>query len=143
MLAWSKPITVVVALLLAVSLAAQLQPAKRPNIVFLLADDLGVMDLGAYNPKTFYATPNLDALARSGMRFTCGYSACPVCSPTRASIMTGKYPVRTGITDFIGAQQDRKSTRLNSSHLGISYAVFSLKKNNFNGSSRKSALSLR
>jgi len=105
MLAWSKPITVVVALLLTVSLAAQLQPAKRPNIVFLLADDLGVMDIGAYNPKTFYATPNLDALARSGMRFTCGYSACPVCSPTRASIMTGKYPVRTGITDFIGAQQ--------------------------------------
>jgi len=77
----------------------------RPNVVFFLADDLGVMDIGANNPKTFYSTPNIDALAKSGMRFTCGYSACPVCSPTRASIMTGKYPARTGITDFIGAQQ--------------------------------------
>jgi arylsulfatase len=80
-------------------------PKERPNVVFLLADDLGYMDLGANHPKTFYATPNLDALARSGMRFTCGYAAAPVCSPTRASIMTGKYPVRTGITDFIGAEQ--------------------------------------
>jgi arylsulfatase A-like enzyme len=78
---------------------------QRMNVVFFLADDLGVMDIGANNPKTFYATPNLDALAKSGMRFTCGYAACPVCSPTRASIMTGKYPVRVGITDFIGAQQ--------------------------------------
>jgi len=78
---------------------------QRPNIVFLLADDLGVMDVGAYNPQTFYATPNIDALAKSGMRFTTGYAACPVCSPTRASILTGKYPVRTGITDYIGAQQ--------------------------------------
>ncbi len=81
------------------------QPAKRLNVIFFLSDDLGVMDIGANNPQTFYATPNIDALAKQGMRFTCGYAACPVCSPTRASIMTGKYPVRTGITDFIGAQQ--------------------------------------
>jgi arylsulfatase A-like enzyme len=73
--------------------------------VFILADDLGYMDIGANNPKTFYETPNIDALARSGMRFTAGYAACPVCSPTRASIMTGKYPVRTGITDFIGGKR--------------------------------------
>ena len=97
---WSKPSAVALALLLAVSLAARPQPAKRPNVVFFLADDLGVMDVGANNPKTFYATPNLDALAKSSMRFTCGYAACPVCSPTRASIMTGKYPVGAGITDF-------------------------------------------
>ncbi len=110
---WSKPSVVALALLLAVSLAARPQPAKRPNVVFFLADDLGVMDIGANNPKTFYATPNLDALAKSGMRFTCGYAACPVCSPTRASIMTGKYPVRTGVTDFIGAQQPwPRNTRL-------------------------------
>src|ERR1051326_740869 len=70
---------------------AAAQP-QRPNIVFILADDLGYMDIGANNPKTFYETPNIDGLARKGMRFTQGYAACPVCSPTRASIMTGKYP---------------------------------------------------
>lgn len=53
---------------------------QRMNVVFL-ADDLGVMDVGAYSPQTFYATPNLDAQARSRMRFTTGYAACPVCSP--------------------------------------------------------------
>jgi len=74
---------------------------KRPNIIFLLADDLGYMDIGANNPKTFYETPNIDALAKRGMRFTDGYAAGNVCSPTRASIMTGKYPPRTGITTFI------------------------------------------
>ena len=62
----------------------------RPNIVFILADDLGYMDIGANNPDTFYETPHIDALAKRGMRFTQGYSACCVCSPTRGSIMTGK-----------------------------------------------------
>ncbi|MGI8602286.1 MAG: sulfatase [Verrucomicrobiales bacterium] len=74
----------------------------RPNFVFILADDLGYMDIGANNPNTFYETPNIDRLAEEGMRFTQGYAAGPVCSPTRASLMTGKYPPRTGITDFIG-----------------------------------------
>src|SRR5438046_2855072 len=60
------------------------QPA-RPNIVFILADDLGQRDLGCYG-STFYETPNLDVLARSGMRFTDAYAACNVCSPTRAAI---------------------------------------------------------
>src|SRR4051812_12474884 len=78
---------------------------SRPNIVFILADDLGYMDIGANNPNTFYETPNIDNLARHGMRFTQGYAACPVCSPTRASILTGKYPPRTGITDFIGGKR--------------------------------------
>jgi arylsulfatase A-like enzyme len=76
-------------------------PARPPNIVFILADDLGYMDIGANNPQTFYETPNIDRLARRGMRFTQGYAACCVCSPTRGSIMTGKYPPRFGITDFI------------------------------------------
>ena len=75
--------------------------ADRPNFVFILADDLGYMDIGANNPSTFYETPNIDSLAKSGMRFTDGHSACCVCSPTRGSIMTGKYPPRFGITDFI------------------------------------------
>jgi arylsulfatase A-like enzyme len=74
---------------------------RHPNFVFILADDLGYMDIGANNPRTFYETPNIDSIAAKGMRFTSGYAACPVCSPTRASIMTGKYPVRTRITNFL------------------------------------------
>ena len=73
---------------------------ERPNFVFVLVDDLGWMDTGCYG-GTFYETPNVDRLAREGMRFTDAYAACPVCSPTRASIMTGKYPARVGITDWI------------------------------------------
>lgn len=80
----------------------------RPNIVFILADDLGYMDIGANNPKTFYETPNIDSIAKSGMRFTQGYSACSVCSPTRASIMTGKYPPRVRVTNFIGGKRTGK-----------------------------------
>jgi arylsulfatase A-like enzyme len=74
---------------------------RRPNFVFFLVDDLGWMDLGCYG-STFYETPNIDKLATQGLRFTNAYAACPVCSPTRASIMTGKYPARLGITDWIG-----------------------------------------
>jgi arylsulfatase A-like enzyme len=75
-------------------------PARRPNFVFFLVDDLGWADLGCFGSK-FYETPHIDALATSGMRFTNGYAACPVCSPTRASIMTGRHPVRVDITDWI------------------------------------------
>ena len=82
--------------------------AAKPNIVFFLADDLGCMDIKANNPKTFYNTPRIDSIAAQGMRFTSGYAACPVCSPTRASIMTGKYPARVGITDFIGGHRAGK-----------------------------------
>lgn len=74
---------------------------KSPNIVFILADDLGWMDLSCMG-SGFYETPNIDRLAREGMRFSNAYAACPVCSPTRASIMTGKYPASVGITNFIG-----------------------------------------
>jgi len=76
--------------------------AERPNFVYILVDDLGWTDLGCYG-SSFYETPNIDALAESGVRFTNAYAACPVCSPTRASILTGKYPVRMGITDYINA----------------------------------------
>jgi arylsulfatase A-like enzyme len=79
----------------------------KPNIVFMLADDLGQRDLGCYG-STFYETVNLDRLAGQGARFTDAYAACPVCSPTRASLMTGKWPQRTGITDYIGAPQPDK-----------------------------------
>jgi len=78
-------------------------PAKKPNIVFLLADDLGWTNLGCFG-SDFYETPNLDRFARTGMKFTDAYSACTVCSPTRASIMTGMYPARLHLTDFIAGQ---------------------------------------
>ncbi len=71
-----------------------------PNIVFILADDLGWGELGCYG-NSFNETPNLDKLASQGIRFTQAYAAAPVCSPTRVSIMTGQYPVRSGITDFL------------------------------------------
>jgi arylsulfatase A-like enzyme len=73
---------------------------KLLNFVFFLVDDFGWMDIGANNPHCFYDTPNIDRLARSGMNFTNGYAANPVCSPTRYSIMTGKYPTRAGATNF-------------------------------------------
>lgn len=78
---------------------------KKPNFVFFLVDDLGYMDVGCNNPNTFYETPNIDQLAQEGTRFTDAYAACPVCSPTRASIMAGKYPARIGTTDYFGAAQ--------------------------------------
>lgn len=82
---------------------------KRPlNFVFILVDDFGWMDLGANNPHCFYDTPNLDRLARSGMTFTDGYAANPVCSPTRYSIMTGRYPTRVDATNwFSGTRSGR------------------------------------
>jgi arylsulfatase A-like enzyme len=75
------------------------EPTK-PNFVFFLVDDLGWADVGAFGSE-FYETPNIDKLAASGMKFTNGYAACPVCSPTRASILTGRHPVRVNITDWI------------------------------------------
>lgn len=80
------------------------QPSlKKPNFVFILIDDMGWRDTHCYG-STFYETPNIDKLAASGVRFTNAYAACPVCSPTRASIMTGKYPGRLKITEFIGGK---------------------------------------
>ena len=73
---------------------------QKPNFVFFLVDDLGWADVGC-NGSTFHRTPHIDALARSGVRFTDGYAAASVCSPTRASIMTGRHPVRVNITDWI------------------------------------------
>lgn len=74
----------------------------RPNVIFILVDDLGWRDLG-FAGSPFYETPCLDRLAAQGMRFTDAYAAGPVCSPSRASLLTGRYPARVGITDYIGA----------------------------------------
>ena len=90
--------TLVLLLLLLYGLNSHAQ--KKPNIILLLADDMGWTDLHSYG-SSFYETPNIDALAKSGMKFTDAYSACTVCSPSRASIMTGKSPARLHITDWI------------------------------------------
>ncbi len=82
------------------------QDTETPtNVLLIVADDLGYMDVGFNHPETFYETPNLDALAASGMRFTNGYAACPVCSPTRASLLSGCHPARLHTTDFFGGPQ--------------------------------------
>ena len=76
---------------------------QRPNLILINVDDLGWKDLGCYGSDV-YETPNIDKLARNGLKFTNAYSACAVCSPTRAAIMTGRYPARLGVTDWIRAR---------------------------------------
>jgi len=88
-----------VALCVSASLPAEQASVKRPNFVFFLIDDMGWTDAGCYGSK-LYETPAIDRLAAGGMRFTDAYAACPVCSPTRASVMTGKYPARLKITNY-------------------------------------------
>lgn len=80
----------------------------RPNVVFILMDDLGWADVGCYGSE-LYQTPNIDRLAGEGMRFTDAYAACNCCSPTRASILTGKYPARLHLTDWIPGSQFPKA----------------------------------
>lgn len=74
---------------------------KKPNMVMILIDDMGWRDLQCFG-STFYETPNIDALAAEGTVFTQAYASCPVCSPSRASLMTGKYPARVGLTQYLG-----------------------------------------
>lgn len=73
---------------------------KPPNILFILVDDLGWRDLGVYGSE-FYETPNIDEFAATGMRFTSAYASSPICSPTRAALLTGKHPARLQITNWI------------------------------------------
>ena len=85
------------------------EPATdRPNVVLIVADDLGWADIAPNNPETFYRTPNLSRLAARGIRFTNAYAAAPVCSPTRGSIMTGRHPARTKTTDWFGGARSGK-----------------------------------
>ena len=88
----------------------------RPNFVFLLVDDLGWADIGCFG-STFHETPNIDAFAASGMKFTKAYAACPVCSPTRASILTGRHPVRVDITDWIPGRRVKDSQNPKFAHI--------------------------
>ncbi len=99
-------------------LSAPAAGADRPNIVFILADDLGARDL-SNEGSAYYESPNIDALARAGVKFERAYAACQVCSPSRASIMTGKTPPSHGITTWIGdpagedwSRQGRKDSHL-------------------------------
>lgn len=87
--------------------AARCRPRalRPPNFVFILVDDLGWRDVGFMGSR-FYETPQIDRLAAGGMVFTQAYAAAAVCSPTRASILTGRYPARLGITDWIRARRD-------------------------------------
>src|SRR3954464_6500608 len=87
------------AVALAAALAAAVRaadPPAKPNVVFILADDLGWTDLGCQGSK-FYETPNIDRMAKDGLRFTSGYTCGPNCQPTRAALMSGQYGPRTGI----------------------------------------------
>jgi arylsulfatase A len=90
---------------------AETTQARRPNFVFILVDDLGWADVGCFG-SDFYETPNVDRLAARGMRFTDGYAACPVCSPTRASILSGKYPARLKLTNFIAGRRRLEGARV-------------------------------
>lgn len=103
----SKPLFVALACAF-MSAAAGGAPADRPNIVFILADDLGWSDTTLYGHTRFYETPNIQRLAQRGMLFTNAYAANPLCSPTRASILTGLYPGRLGITTPSGHLPEAK-----------------------------------
>ena len=89
-------------------LAVDSAPKRSPNVIIVLIDDMGLTDLSCYGSK-FYESPNIDQLAKDGVRFTQGYSACTVCSPTRAALLTGKYPARLHITDWIPGHERPKA----------------------------------
>jgi arylsulfatase A len=84
---------------------------RRPNVVFFLVDDFGQRDVGCYGSQ-FYETPAIDQLAKDGMRFDNAYSTCHVCSPSRASILTGKYPARTRLTEWLDGRSEREYEKL-------------------------------
>lgn len=110
---WQPLMAAAIALAVAPSFApparAETPSPSRPwNVILILIDDLGATDLG-YAGSRFYETPNIDRLASGGMRFTNGYSACTVCSPSRAAILTGQYPARLHITDWIKGHQRPKA----------------------------------
>ncbi|MGF1581240.1 MAG: sulfatase-like hydrolase/transferase [Gemmataceae bacterium] len=92
---------------------------RRPNIIFILADDLGWGELG-YEGNRFHHTPNVDKLAQQGMRFTQAYTAAPVCSPTRASFLSGQFPARVGITDYLRPADPK---HLRTSHFTLAEAL--------------------
>ena len=99
--AFVKAAGMTIASLAAPSLVCAKPARKRPNILFILADDMGLLDTTLFGSE-YYETPNIERLAARGMLFTNAYSASPLCSPTRASILTGKYPCRLAMTTPAG-----------------------------------------
>lgn len=91
--------------------AGAAQVPRKTNFIFILIDDMGWMDLGCQG-SDFYETPNIDRLAAGGVRFTNAYAACPVCSPTRAAVMTGRYPARLQLTDWIPGRKQWPAAKL-------------------------------
>ncbi|MEX2027734.1 MAG: sulfatase-like hydrolase/transferase, partial [Pirellulaceae bacterium] len=91
--------------------AAAETPEPRPSVILVVIDDMGWADLSCYGSK-FHKTPHIDALASQGMRFTSAYAACPVCSPSRAAILTGKWPARLHLTDWLPGRGDLPAQRL-------------------------------
>jgi arylsulfatase A-like enzyme len=97
----------------------ELQPkvaSEKPNVVFILADDFGVNDV-SYGGSKYYETPNIDRIKKEGVEFTQGYAACQVCSPSRASLLTGQFTANHGITDWIGADSGAQWAKNNNSKL--------------------------
>jgi len=107
----SQPATCLV--LFVISACSASLADSKPNIVFFLVDDLGQRDLGCYGSQ-FYETPSIDRLAKEGVLFDNAYSTCHVCSPSRASIQTGKYPARTNLTEWLGGRPERAYEKLHS-----------------------------
>lgn len=106
-------LSLLVALIFAVPTILKADQPARPNIVLFLIDDLGWRDLGCQG-STFYRTPNIDRLAGEGARFTDAYAACAVCSPTRAALLTGKYPARLLLTDWLPSGRWNPQAKLQS-----------------------------
>ncbi|NRB75108.1 MAG: sulfatase [Verrucomicrobiales bacterium] len=96
----------VISILFCSLLASAVHAETKPNIIFFLVDDLGQRDIGCYG-SDFHETPAIDQLAKDGMLFTNAYATCHVCSPSRASILTGKYPGRTNLTEWLGGRPER------------------------------------
>ncbi len=107
---FTPKLLIVIAFLCFISVDA-VEAEERPNVIFFLVDDLGYRDLGCFG-STFYETPAIDQLAKEGMRFDNAYSTCHVCSPSRASILTGKYPARTNLTEWLGGRPERQYEKL-------------------------------
>lgn len=112
-----KALASIVAVLCAATVCPAVSAERPPNVVLILVDDLGWRDLGCQG-STYFETPNVDALAEQGMRFTQAYAACAVCSPTRAAVLTGKYPARIGITDWIRPRTNRSEREYELSRTG-------------------------
>ena len=108
-----RPFSFLIALLLAPLTTLHAAEARKPNIILFLIDDLGWRDLGCQG-STFYQTPHIDQLAAEGVRFTDAYAACAVCSPTRAAVLTGKYPARLLLTEWLPSGRWNPKAKLQS-----------------------------